>query len=183
VATVLDRVAEIRQRLGLPASDAAASSDTGAFDAILNESMAPEASTSETPGLRGKVDEAIERNALHQGLDPALLRAVVQTESGFNPNAVSSAGAAGLMQLMPGTAKDMGVTNRFDPEQSLAGGSRYLKGLISKYQSVPMGLAAYNAGPGNVDKHGGIPPFAETQNYVKRVLSNYQDTNIAGKGH
>ncbi len=104
------------------------------------------------------------------GVSPQLLSAVAQVESGFNPNAVSSAGAEGIMQLMPSTAQSLGV-NPFDPQQAINGAAQMLSGLIAKYGSVPVALAAYNAGPGAVDQYGGIPPYPETQAYVDQVMS------------
>ncbi|MFM0638084.1 lytic transglycosylase domain-containing protein [Paraburkholderia metrosideri] len=106
-------------------------------------------------------------------VDPRLLAAVMTPESSGDPTAVSSKGATGLMQLMPGTAKDMGVTDPTDPKQNIFGGAKYLAQQLDKYQSVPLALAAYNAGPATVDKYAGIPPFPETQAYVPRVLSLY----------
>jgi soluble lytic murein transglycosylase-like protein len=82
-------------------------------------------------------------------------------------------GAQGLMQLMPGTAKSLGVENSLNAEENVEGGTKYLKGLIQKFQSVPLGVAAYNAGPGAVQKYGGVPPYAETTNYVKKVMNSY----------
>ena len=118
------------------------------------------------PDYRSMAIAAAERH----GVDPNLFLKLVKQESGFNPEAVSSAGAQGLTQLMPGTAEYLGVSNSFDPEQNLDGGARYLKEQLDEFGDPKLALAAYNAGPGNVRKHGGIPPFEETQNYVRNIL-------------
>ncbi|HXX40564.1 MAG TPA: transglycosylase SLT domain-containing protein [bacterium] len=115
--------------------------------------------------------DLIIREAKQDGVDPALALAVVLQESGGNPTAVSPAGALGLMQLMPGTAKELGVTDPFDPAQNVAGGVEYLREKLAEFGSTPLALAAYNAGSGVVSAWGGIPPYAETQGYVSRVLS------------
>jgi soluble lytic murein transglycosylase-like protein len=113
--------------------------------------------------------------ARKHGLDPALVLAVVHVESAFRPQAVSPKGAQGLMQLMPFTAKEMGVEDAFDPEQNLDGGARYLRLLLARYKGdVTRALAAYNAGPGAVDRHRGVPPYRETRQYVRRVLDKYK---------
>jgi soluble lytic murein transglycosylase-like protein len=107
------------------------------------------------------------------GIDPALLAGLVKQESGFNPNAGSPAGARGLTQLMPSTAAGLGVTNVLDPAQSLDGGAKYLRAQLDAFGGdVSRALAAYNAGPGAVKRYGGVPPYAETQNYVRAVQAN-----------
>jgi len=120
------------------------------------------------------IAELVERVAREEGVDEALVRAVVQVESGGNPNAVSPRGAMGLMQLMPRTAEAMGVSNPFDPEQNLRGGARLLRGFLNEFGDVRLALAAYNAGGPAVRQYGGIPPYAETQKFVQRVMQLWQ---------
>ncbi|MDX2085916.1 MAG: lytic transglycosylase domain-containing protein [Candidatus Melainabacteria bacterium] len=116
----------------------------------------------------------VQQLSSQHGVDSQLVMAVIQQESGFNPQAVSHAGAQGLMQLMPQTAQWLGVQNPQNPEQNLDGGIRYLKSLLERFKgNVPLALAAYNAGPGAVDKHKGIPPYRETQQYVRNILGLY----------
>lgn len=114
--------------------------------------------------------EAIDRHALERHLEPRLVRALVQVESGYNRGALSNKGAIGLMQLMPGTANDLAVADPWDAEQNLRGGTGYLRQLIDRFGGIDLALAAYNAGPEAVSKYGGIPPYEETRNYVRRVL-------------
>jgi hypothetical protein len=115
-------------------------------------------------------DAAIDAHARRHGVEADLVRAVIQVESAFNPVAVSNKGAMGLMQLMPATAQELGVSDPFDPDQNIRGGVTYLKQLLTRYdQNVELALAAYNAGIGNVEKYGAIPPFKETRNYVSKI--------------
>ncbi|MEM4380433.1 MAG: lytic transglycosylase domain-containing protein [Thermoplasmatales archaeon] len=117
-------------------------------------------------------------------LDKYLIKAIIMAESNFNPTAVSPKGAAGLMQLMPETARLVKVSNRFDPEQNIYGGIKYFRHLLDRFnQNVVLALAAYNAGPENVVKYGGVPPFKETQNYVRSVLNlwrQFRGSSFAG---
>jgi soluble lytic murein transglycosylase-like protein len=115
--------------------------------------------------------------SVREGLNPLLLRAVVQRESGGRPCAVSPKGAEGLMQLMPGTAADLGVRNSLDPAENMAAGARYLKQMMDRYKGdLRLALAAYNAGPQRVDEAGGIPAIAETQSYVSAILAQMDNT-------
>lgn len=115
-------------------------------------------------------EASITEHSRRQGVAPDLVRAVIHVESAFNPTAVSVKGAMGLMQLMPETAEELGVTNPFDPDQNIRGGVTYLKQLLTRYDhKVDLALAAYNAGIGNVEKYGTIPPFKETRNYVDTI--------------
>ncbi len=142
------------------------------FQKILDSSI--EHTKNPTPTSRTEINNLIDKYATETGLDVDFVKAVINQESGFNPNATSKCGAMGLMQLMPSTAKGLGVTNAYDPEQNIQGGTKYLKGLMDRFDNnKSLALAAYNAGPNAVKKYGGIPPYQETQNYVKNVLSRY----------
>jgi soluble lytic murein transglycosylase-like protein len=125
-------------------------------------------------GGNGSYDALIQSVARSAGLPPGLVKAVIATESNFDAAAVSNKGALGLMQLMPGTAEMLGVEDPMHAEANVLGGVRYLKELLDRYGSVSYALAAYNAGPGMVDRYGGIPPFPETRQYVERVLAYYR---------
>ncbi|WP_349305694.1 lytic transglycosylase domain-containing protein [Bacillus sp. FJAT-49711] len=120
------------------------------------------------------IESIIQKASEVYNLPAKLIKSIIKHESNFNPRTVSHAGASGLMQLMPQTAKGLGVTDIFDPLQNVMGGSKYLRNMLDKYDgNLVLALAAYNAGPGNVDKYGGIPPFQETQNYVKKVTNTF----------
>ncbi len=122
----------------------------------------------------------IQKYAQKYDLDPWLIRGVIEVESAFRPNAVSPVGAGGLMQLMPGTASYLGCRDRFDPEQNIAAGARYLRMMKDRFKgNEDLMIAAYNAGPGNVERYGGIPPFAETQRYVVKVRKAWQSAKKA----
>lgn len=127
------------------------------------------------------VAELVKQYATQYGLDEGLVCAVIKCESNFNPNAVSPVGACGLMQLMPGTAEEMGVTNIFDPAENIAGGTQYLAQMLAIFNGdASLALAGYNAGPNAVKRYGGIPPYTETQNYVQRVVRAWQGYSKGG---
>jgi soluble lytic murein transglycosylase-like protein len=130
--------------------------------------------------VEGLYDEAIESASATHGVRPELVRAVIQVESGFNPRARSKVGAMGLMQLMPGTAADLGVDNPWDPIQNIQGGVAYLGSLIREFGDEVLALAAYNAGPGAVNKYGQrVPPYRETQDYVQKVARRSETMPVA----
>ena len=130
-------------------------------------------------GESKSMDEIFQEASEEYNVPIELLKAVGKAESNFNAKAVSRAGAQGVMQLMPATARDLGVSDSFDAEQNIMGGAKYLSRLLKKYDNnASLALAAYNAGSGNVAKYDGIPPFKETQNYVKKVLNYMGDSNL-----
>jgi soluble lytic murein transglycosylase-like protein len=125
------------------------------------------------PVSEGKYEDLIREHARQNGLSPDLVRAVIRAESGFNPQALSPKGAMGLMQLMPATARDLGVANPFHPAENIRGGVAYLASLLARYdQNLELALAAYNAGPGAVERYGAVPPYRETQSYVRKITSS-----------
>jgi hypothetical protein len=128
-------------------------------------------------------DQLIRQAAQQHGISEGLIKAVMHTESGFNINARSPVGAQGLMQLMPATARRFNVSNAYDPQQNILGGAKYLSWLLKRFNgNTQLAVAAYNAGEGNVDKYGDVPPFRETRDYVKRVTSRYQNLYASGIG-
>jgi soluble lytic murein transglycosylase-like protein len=135
-----------------------------------------EAKVPQAPEVRrSSLWNTVQETANRHGLDPKLVDLVIRMESGYHPYVVSNKGAQGVMQLMPDTANLYGVRNAFDPVENISGGVRYLKDLLTRYGfDIKLALAAYNAGPGAVDRHGGVPPYKETRNYVSAILSAYQ---------
>ena len=147
--------AEVDEYLGRPATEATVSSSRSALTQM-------------------QIDAAIDKAAARHNVDPNLVRALVKVESNFNPNAVSRKGAMGLMQLMPSTARQLKVSNPFNPEENVDAGVRHLKQLLESYNgNVPLSLAAYNAGSGAVSRSAGIPRYRETRNYVRRITTLY----------
>jgi soluble lytic murein transglycosylase-like protein len=135
-----------------------------------------ESSSSSSTNSKNTFSDLIKKASEKYGIDADLITSVIQTESNFNSKAVSSTGAQGLMQLMPTTAASLGIKNMFDPAQNIEAGTLYLKKMLNRYGGdVEKALAAYNAGPGAVDKYDGVPPYHETQSYVSKVIGYYND--------
>jgi soluble lytic murein transglycosylase-like protein len=179
VSTVVSRVSALEAMIAAANGGSPSPSATSgtSFDQQLAQASGTQTATTATatPDVgSGSVpyQQQIDAAAAKYGIDPAVLKGLIKQESGFNPNAGSTAGAQGLTQLMPGTAASLGVSNVHDPAQSIDGGAHYLKMQLDRFGGdYSKALAAYNAGPGAVQRFGGIPPYAETRNYVKNVLS------------
>jgi soluble lytic murein transglycosylase-like protein len=143
--------------------------------AVLDSASVTREPTTRAGNGAGRFDPIIRRAAEDTGLSEDLIHAVIRAESDYDPTCRSSAGAMGLMQLMPGTARGLGVTNAWDPAQNVAGGARYLREQLDTFGDLSLALAAYNAGPGAVRRYDGVPPYDETQTYVRRVQRYLQE--------
>lgn len=166
---MFDLLEKYSQKAGKTAA-AAAAADTATQNTTISASTGS--------AVTGDFSSLINAAAKKYNIAPGLIQAVVKAESNFNSSAVSSVGAQGLMQLMPATAAGLGVTNALDPAQNIDGGARFLSQLLSHYNgNVKLAVAAYNAGPGAVDKYNGIPPYQETQTYVTRVMGYFNSGN------
>ena len=160
---------------GTQSSDTASADTQAASGAGSTENASSASGSTTSSSTKTDLDAYFEEAASTYGVDVKLLKAIAHTESNFNPNATSSAGAMGVMQLMPSTAKSLGITDAYNARDNIMGGAKVISQHLSRYNGdVSLALAAYNAGSGNVEKYGGIPPFTETQNYVKKVLAYYE---------
>ncbi len=163
--------AEVRVRVGENGRKVITNEDSAQRSRRLSPKLLPIPDVSLEP--------LIHRHSTAQQLDPKLVQALIQVESGYNHRALSRKGAMGLMQLMPATANQLGVNDPYDPDQNVRGGTTYLRRMIDRFQGrLEWAVAAYNAGPGAVERYRGIPPYRETRNYVQRVLSLFQGGNL-----
>ena len=162
-----------------PITQSAKTSATGSFQSVLSAAASvgnTVRKTTSLPSRAAQYEPIFDEASRTYGVSKSLLLAVAKAESNFDTNSVSHAGAQGIMQLMPGTAKTLGVKNAFDPYENIMGGAKLLRDNIKSFGSVPLALAAYNAGPGAVKKYGGVPPYKETQNYVKKIMADLGDS-------
>ena len=198
VASVVERVAQLQALMGAgPTAALAPAQQTSPATTGSSNDFAARLAAVSTPGTTAAAGTIaagatgkgastpyaaeIDAAAAKYNVDPALLRGLIRQESNFNPNAGSPAGARGLTQLMPGTAAALGVDPSI-PAQAIEGGAKYLRQQLDKFGKPELALAAYNAGPGAVSRYGGIPPYAETQNYVRKVMAYAADYRQAGAG-
>lgn len=171
VTNVLSRIQQIQERFGEMGGTGSQGVEPS-FEYTLNKAI--EERKNNPTDFTGLIDTYSNK----YGLDPNLVSSIIKAESNFNPNAVSKAGASGLMQLMPETANALGVTNIFNPEENIEGGTKYFRTLLDDFnQNLPLALAAYNAGPETVKKTNSIPPITETKNYVEKVLKFYKEAD------
>ncbi len=167
-----EKLSEIQSQL--PSFVRLVKTPSSSFENVLEGELAK--SPDNKTGKSSDYDRLIEAASKKYNISSNIIKAVIKAESGFNSTAVSRTGAMGLMQLMPGTASALGVQDAFDPSENIDGGVRYLKEMLSEFGgSLELALAAYNAGPNSVKKYGGIPPYEETQNYVRSIMSNLKN--------
>jgi soluble lytic murein transglycosylase-like protein len=168
---IVEDLAAIRRRIDELSSGPTA---RGTFDGLVAAAVARSNAVNAPESAcvpRSEIDRLVEINARRYNVDPKLIEAIIANESGFDSNATSSVGARGLMQLMPETAVGLGVSDAYDAAQNVRAGTRYLRKLLDQFGSTELAVAAYNAGPDAVRKYGGVPPYAETQGYVRSVLT------------
>lgn len=180
ISQVLQRITNIEDRFS-PNKASKNNKFQSYVDGAMNTKVNQNSSTLKANGSKSvatnapaNINALINQSSQKYGVDPKLVSAVAQAESNYTPNAVSDAGAVGVMQLMPDTASSLGVTNIYDPRDNIEGGVKYIKQLLNTFDGdVSKAVAAYNAGPQAVKNYNGVPPYAETQNYVKKVLDLY----------
>jgi len=180
VMAIVDGFVATEDHPGRSSDDYAARFEAWSAHPLEPAYLGPDPYASDARRFEPGLEALIRRTARRYRVDPHLVKAVVAAESNFDALAVSEKGAQGLMQLMPATAKQMGVQSPFRPSENIQGGVRYLKTLLDRYDDVDLALAAYNAGPVAVDRFGGIPPYPETETYVKRVLRFYREYREGG---
>src|SRR5687768_1525999 len=179
-AGLLPALAPVALAQAIPANFSYTRTETGTpLISDTGFTAAPSQQAPKAPRVNSRAaqfESLIEQHANANNVSPVLVRAVIEAESAFNPRAVSHLGAMGLMQLMPGTARDLGVTDPFDPNDNIRGGTKYPRKLLDRFDgNVNLALAAYNAGPGAVERYDGIPPYRETRNYVAKIGNRIKD--------